>query len=345
MGTGGSFRTHLDRGLDRLLDEQAPSGEIHSVASPLDGSGSPIEDGWVPDTLKFITALVVLALDEIPDARAQLVVDRAVEFLRRERETMAQWRYWSADNEQFDLTPPDADDTACCSMAVACRGDRTTANRALLLANRDPDGRFYTWLVPRGRRDPRVLWGLRDEVRSIVRRRRDELWSTTEAAPDDVDVVVNANVVRYLGVASPTEVVDWICSVVEAGDEHDADKWHRNRYTLYASIADARRRGVEQFDEVGATIVQRIEAAGAAGEPTAALDQAFALLALGQFGGAAAHRARLVGNLAETQRQDGSWEQSIFFYGGPNEVFGWASTALSTACALQALHRESERAT
>jgi hypothetical protein len=268
-------------------------------------------------------------------------VDRAVGFLRRERETMAQWRYWSVDNEQFDLTPPDADDTACCSMAVACRGDTTRANRVLLLANRDPAGRFYTWLVPRGRRDLRVLWGLRDELRSLVRARRDELWSTTEAEPDDVDVVVNTNVVRYLGAASPAAAVEWICSVVDGGREHDADKWHRNRYTLYASIADAHRRGVTGFDAVAPTICERIRAAVALDEPSAALDRAFALLALGQLGGDPASRATLAQRLADTQRDDGSWASSIFYYGGPKEVFGWASSALSTACALQALHRES----
>ena len=31
------------------------------------------------------------------------------------------------------------------------------------------------------------------------RARRLELWNTTEADPDDVDVVVNANACRYLG--------------------------------------------------------------------------------------------------------------------------------------------------
>lgn len=341
MATRGSFRTHVDRGLDRLLDEQAPSGELRSFASPLDGAGSPIDDGWVPDTLKFITALVVLAVAEVPDPRATLLVDRAVGFLRRERETMAQWRYWSVDNEQFDLTPPDADDTACCSMAVSCRGDTTRANRVLLLANRDHAGRFFTWLIPRGRRDPRVLWGLRDELRSLVRVRREELWSTTEAEPDDVDVVVNTNVVRYLGASSPPEVIEWICSVVDGGREHDADKWHRNRYTLYASIADAHRRGVTGFDAVAPTICERIRAAVTIDDPPAALDRAFALLALGQLGGDTTTRATLAQRLADTQRDDGSWASSIFYYGGPKEVFGWASSALSTACAIQALHRES----
>lgn len=340
MSTDRSTATRIGAGLDRLLDEQAPTGELLSVASPLDGAGSPVEGGWVPDTLKFITALVVLALDEVADPRAVELVDRAVGFLRRERESMAQWRYWSSDNDQFWLTPPDADDTACCAMAVATRGDRTRANRALLRANRDGSGRFYTWLLPRGSFDPRVWWGTRDEVRSIVRARRRELWETTEAEPDDVDVVVNANVARYLGRSAPAEVVDWICSVVEAGDERNADKWHRNRTTLYASIADGDRRGVPGYGRIAATIVGRIEAEVADGGPDAALDRAFLLLAAQQFGAPAPVRAALARRLVDTQLDDGSWEPSIFYYGGPKEVFGWASTALSTACAVAALQRE-----
>lgn len=331
----------VDRGLDWLLRTQLPSGEIPSVAGPLDGEGVPVEGGWVPDTLKFITALAALALDELPDPRAASVVDRAVAFLRRERETMAQWRYWSADNEQFDLTPPDADDTACCSLAVATRGDRTTSNTRLLLANRDERGRFFTWIIPRGRpRDPLVLWGLRDEVRSLVRQRRDELWATTEAQPGDVDAVVNANVVRYLGPRrAPPEVVQWICSIIDEGLEADCDAWHRNRYTLYASIADAHRRGVHDLARVGPAITERIEDAVGRGQPTAALDRSFALLALTEFGGGGTASASLVEQLRATQRDDGSWQRSIFFYGGPDEVFGWASEALSTASALQSLHR------
>lgn len=340
MSTARSTATRIGAGLDRLLDEQAPTGELPSVASPLDGAGSPIEGGWVPDTLKFITALVALALEDVPDPRAAALVDRAVDFLRRERETMAQWRYWSSDDDQFSLTPPDADDTACCAMAVATRGDRTGANRVLLLANRDEFGRFYTWLLPRGSLDPRVWWGTRDELRSIVRNRRRELWETTEAERDDVDVVVNANVARYLGRSAPSHVVDWICSVVDSGHEHRADKWHRNRATLYASIADGDRRGVRGYDRVAGTIVGRIGDEVAQGGPPAALDRAFLLLAAQQFEAPAHVRAALTDALVETQLDDGSWEPSIFYYGGPKEVFGWASTALSTACALAALQRE-----
>lgn len=321
-----------------LERHQLPSGEFESFASPLD-DGDPT---WVPDSLKFVTALTVLALDAIDHPAAVTAVDRAVAFLRHEEETMAQWRYWAATNPQYDFTPPDADDTACCSMAVAVRGVTTSRNRRVLLGNRDHHGRFYTWLIPhRIPNDPRVAWALRDEWRSAVVRRRGELWATTEAEPDDVDGVVNANVLRYLGRRAPAAAVAWVASVVEAGNEDDCDSWHRNRFTLYAAIADGVRRGVVGYrsitDTVAARIIERVRADGSVGPP---LDTAFALSALANLGLAPEARVELAASLRRSQLPDGSWERSVFYYGGPREVFGWGSEALSTASALAALDLE-----
>lgn len=335
--TASALGRTIDRALGWLGRAQSDRGELESFASPLED-----EPVWVPDSLKFITALGAVALDEIDDDRARHIVDRAVGFLRSERETCAQWRYWSQENEQFDFTPPDADDTACASLAVATRGDRTRSNLPVLLANRDPRGRFYTWLTPRSTPlDPRRAWALRDEYRSAVRKRRDELWASTEANPDDVDGVVNTNVIRYLGPRrAPAAAVTWVRSIVEDGLEDDCDSWHRNRFTLYAAMADAHRRGIEEFGAVGPTIcariADRVDADGGVGPP---LDTALALLALQGFDGPAHLRDELVGNLMGRQLDDGSWARSIFYYGGPREVFGWASEALGTAWALQALNR------
>lgn len=89
-------------------------------------------------------------------------------------------------------------------------------------------------------------------------------------------------------------------------------------------------------------IVQRVRPDGSVGP---ALDTAFALSALTTLDGPADARAALAEALRGSQLADGSWERSIFYYGGPNEVFGWASEALSTASALQALVRHERTAT
>lgn len=329
----------VDRGLDWLVAAQSSTGELPSYSSPL-GSDEP---DWQPDSLKFITALVALACAAVEDPRATAIVDRVVDFLRSEREPYALWRYWSRSSEQFDYTPPDADDTACCSMAVALRGDTTTENVRLLRVNVDRAGRFYTWVIPHGQpMGAKVLWALRHELRRTTQVRRAELWANSEATPDDVDGVVNANVVRYLGPdAAPDAAVDWVCDIVRSGLEGDCDSWHRNRFTMYASVADGHRRGISAFGELAPLVLERIterlEPDGAVGPP---LDTAHALLAVQQFDGPSELRRRLRRSLTDRQREDGSWSRSVFYYGGPDEVFGWASEALSTAVCLQAIAAE-----
>jgi hypothetical protein len=329
----------VGRGLDWLIVNQAASGELASYASPLNDA----ETEWAPDSLKFISALVALACAEVDDPRAVSIVDRVVTFLRSEREDHALWRYWTSDNEQFGYTPPDADDTACCSMAVALRGDETAQNVRLLMANRDRRGRFHTWLIPHATsRSARYLWAVRDEFRKATRERRALLWENSEAFPDDVDGVVNANVIRYLGPErAPEEAVAWVHQLIRDGLEADCDSWHRNRFTMYSSVADAHRRGLATFARLGPVIIERIADRTVAGRGVGpSLDTAMALLAVQRFDGPSGLRKELRDSLLDRQLDDGSWERSVFYYGGPDEVFGWASEALSTAVAVQALHHE-----
>ncbi len=335
-GSNATSMTAVEAGLAWLERCQADTGELPAMASSL-VDGPP---QWTPDSLKFITALIAVALDGLDAPVAVGIVDRAVAFLRRERERSAQWRYWSRSSDLYDYTPPDVDDTACCSLAVATRGDSTAENVAVLLANRDADGRFYTWLLPRpGIRSPRWWWAVRDERRATTRRRRAELWQNSEARPDDVDGVVNANVIRYLGPEhAPVEAIDWVRTIVEDGREAHCDSWHRNRFTMYASIGDGARRGITAFERLGPVIVDRVaDRVDGRGTVGPALDTAFALQAVQALGGSELLRRRLTEGLLALQQPDGSWEQSVFYYGGPKEQFGWASAALSTATAVAAV--------
>jgi hypothetical protein len=329
----------VDTALAWLTEHQRPSGELPSYASAL-GSGP---EEWIPDTLNFITALGALALDDVDDPRATGIVDRAVHFLRAEVERGDLWRYWSRESDQHDYTPPDADDTACCSMAVARRGVSTTRNVRLLVDNRDEQGRFRTWFVHHRSSSLPFRWATREEWLPRVRRRRAELWANSEAEPGDVDGVVNANVVRYLGPdRAPAAAVEWVVELVESGLEGRCDKWHRNPTTAWAAVADGWRTGVAAFRPLAPIVVGRILDRLDATEPFGpALDTAQALVALRSFSAAADVPTSAIDLLSDqlvgSQRPDGSWDRSVFFYGGPDEVFGWASEALSTAVAVRAL--------
>ncbi len=329
----------VDAALAWLAGHQRPNGELPSYASAL---GSGVEE-WVPDTLNFITALVALALDDVDDPRAGSIVDRSVHFLRTEMERGDLWRYWSRASDQHDYTPPDADDTACCSMAVARRGSTTARNIPLLLDNRDERGRFRTWFVHHRSSSLPFRWATREEWLPRVRRRRAELWANSEAEPDDVDGVVNANVVRYLGPElAPAAAVEWVVELVEAGLEGRCDKWHRNPTTAWAAVADGWRAGIAGFGALAPIVVGRILDRLDASEPFGpALDTGQALVALRSFSAATAVPRTAMQLLTEqllvSQRPDGSWERSVFYFGGPDEVFGWASEALSTSVAVRAL--------
>lgn len=332
----GVTQDAVRRALAWLATAQAPTGELPSWASPLEGAPD-----WTEDSLKFVTALATIALATVDDPAAEAIVERAVGFLRSEREPFALWRYWSTANEQFAFTPADADDTACCSLAVAALGDDTHENVPLLLKNRDRAGRFRTWFVPHpGTHGLRWRRAMRAERTAATRDLREALWETTEAEMGDVDVVVNANVCRYLGPSAPADAAEWVATTLRDGPEVGADKWHRNPTTFYASVADGAERGVAAFAAIEGVVVDRITERWRSGSLITPLDQAQSLLALQAFSATTPTRAALARALAESQADDGSWARSIFYYGGPREVFGWASEALATAYAASALGAE-----
>lgn len=322
----------IDRAATWLAEAQLTSGELPSYASPLD-AGPPT---WVPDQLNFITALAASALRRVDHPSARGVSERAVRFLLEEREGPMLWRYWARSSAQHHWTPIDADDTACCSMAVAFTGRSTTANHRVLVGSM-VDGRFPTWLLWRGGGGWRSWWALRDERRAATRAMRAELWATTEAAADDVDAVVNANVCRYLGPAAPASATAWLAELIRTGAEHQ-DRWHRSPFALWAAVADGHRRRVEAFAPLAPRIIElvadRRRADGAVGssyETALALDALVACDAPGDL------RDQLARALVERQGADGAWPRDVCYHGGPKEVFGWASEALTTAVAAGAL--------
>src|SRR5207237_1773965 len=95
------------------------------------------------------------------------------------------WRHWARDHPQYHPLPPDLDDTSCASAALLRAGRAFPDNRKLLLGNRNRRGLFYRRkLTPAQFRHPLVTY-------FFFRR--------TSAKPFDVDAVVNANVLFYLG--------------------------------------------------------------------------------------------------------------------------------------------------
>lgn len=291
-----------------LERDQAASGRFRSWASFERELAGPC----VEDETPFVTAFVAPALQGLPGDAPKALRERALSYLIACSEPPGVWRYWRTGTTVLD---PDLDDTACASSAVGNRHFSVLcgANRPLILGNRDPEGRFKTWL------------------RSPER-------------PNDVDSVVNANVVGYLGESSETEAaIAWLLELVAEG-RVEGSSWY---YPLTAPslaycMARAVRAGVSRWRAGGpgllASLMARRQADGSFGS---VLETALTITAAVGFG--LEEREVLepaARSLLQAQAPDGSWPRLAFYSGpeppGPHSVY-FGSEALTTVLCLEAL--------
>src|SRR5262245_49467038 len=187
----------IEKGVAYLESAQLPSGEI-----PIDISPIPEMSGdCVREPVVFPAAVAARALSITPSAAR--VRSRALDFLLREMEADGLWRHPSSEKPGYYYTPLDVDDTSIASVALAAAGRRFPDNRALLLANRERSGLFLTWIA-RWWRHPLMTYRFFKYTAELR----------------DVDAVVNANVVIYLGVCEETRsVIEHMLAVLRANRE------------------------------------------------------------------------------------------------------------------------------
>jgi hypothetical protein len=196
-------RRALARGIAFLEAAQLPGGEIPiEIAMQPDMGGRSHREPAV-----FPAALAARALADVP-AAARLV-GRALDFLEREMHPDGLWRHPSTELRGWWHTPLDVDDTALASAALRAAGRAVPDNRALLLAERVPDGLFRTWIV-RWWPHPLATWRF---FRRIAERA-------------DVDSVINANAVFYLGECEETRpAVAAMLEILRARREMASTNW------------------------------------------------------------------------------------------------------------------------
>jgi hypothetical protein len=252
---------------------------------------------------------------------AARVRSRAVEFLLREMEPDGLWRYPSSEHPGHDHIPLDVDDTSIASAALLAAGREVPDNRHFLLANRNRSGLFRTWIV-RWWRHPRKIY---------------RFFRHTTAEVGDVDAVINANVVIYLGDCEETRsAIAHMLAVLRANGEMMSTKWYESRFTVWYFFSHALR---EIAPEAGEMIVPRVQNA----TPGNALELALATSTLLLW-----NRVPDVQPLIDAQLPSGAWPRAGFYHAGlrrisPNEFQPtppwWGSEALTTVLAVEALSR------
>ena len=265
----------------------------------------------------FVSAFCLLALESCGEARARDISRRTRAYLVDTMEYPGFWRY-------YRHLPQDLDSTALCSLVLGSHPWIVLGrNVPRMLANRDEEGRFMTWVLAED--EPNVVSTFRIEA----------------------DPVVNANVIAYLGDHPETrDARAWLESLVGHGSLEGTSKWYPDTVSICYAISRAMIRARPALDQLGPVLRDRIlSLRDGGGEFGNVLQTAQAVSALFNVGGIERIDARReVDRVMSWQREDGSWPELLAFgdqslkWGVVGQI-GHGSESVTSAFCIEALGR------
>ena len=309
----GAARQAIRRGLaflESMIDE---NGAWHCIRFNVADPEIPRHFERPP----FVSALCALALESSDEPRARAICTATRAFLIDTIEYPGFWRY-------YRHLPPDLDSTALCSLVIGTHPWIWLGrNVPGMLANRDEQGRFMTWVLAED--EPDVVSPFRIEA----------------------DPVVNANVLAYLGNHPGTrDAQRWLEALVTEGNLDGSSKWYPDTVTIYLAITRALIRAKPALDPLRPILVDRIlglrDEKGGFGNVLQTAQAVSALDNIGSLGRIDAKRE--VERLLSSQRGDGSWPELLAFgdqslkWGVAGQI-GHGSEAVTSAFCIEALER------
>ena len=265
----------------------------------------------------FVSAFCMLALESCKDARARAIRTATEAYLAHTIEYPGLWRY-------YRHLPQDLDSTALCSLVL---GNHPwiflERNLPPILANRDEEGRFMTWVLARD--EPDVVSRFRIEA----------------------DPVVNANVIAYLGDRPETKDAQrWLEGLIAEGRAKGSSKWYPDEAAIYYATARAVIRTQPALDGLRPVLADRIlDLLDDKGDFAGILQAAQAVSALYNIESLESIDTKHhVERFLSLQRQDGSWPELLAFgdqslkWGTVGQI-GHGSESVTTAFCIEALER------
>ena len=265
----------------------------------------------------FVSAFCILALECCEEARAKAICAATRAYLVDTIEYPGLWRY-------YRHLPQDLDSTALCSLVLGTHPWLVLGrNVPQILANRDEEGRFMTWV-------------LEDDEPDVVSRFRLE-----------ADPVVNANVIAYLGDRPETrDAQRWLEALITDARLRGSSKWYPDEVAICYATARAMMRARPALDRLRPILADRIlglrDDKGNFGN---VLQTAQAVSALDNAGRLDRIDAkRQVERFISSQHEDGSWPELLAFgdqtlkWGAVGRI-GHGSEAVTSAFCIEALER------
>jgi hypothetical protein len=149
---------------------------------------------------------------------------------------------------------------------------------------------------------------------------------------DDVDPVVNANVLLYLGERAETQpAVEFIVETVSAA-RPPFSRYYEEPLTLYYAVARAFRHAAPQLSILREQVLANIFSHCQQIAPASPLQAALAASALLTFDAETEAIVQLATRILESQRADGGWDIYPFYN-------VWGSRELTTAFCIEVLAR------
>lgn len=303
----------IRRGLDFLESEIDENGAWRCVR--FNTADPEIPRHW--EKPPFITAYCALALECCDEPRAGTLRDAARTYLADTVEYPGFWRY-------YRHVPLDLDSTTLCSLVIDDHPWIALGrNIPRMLANRDQEGRFLTWLHAED--EPDVAAPFRIEA----------------------DPVVNANVIACLGDRPETAGARrWLESLVIEDRLEGSSKWYPDSIAIIYAIVRAMARARPAFDRLRPILADRVldlrDDTGEFGNVLGAAQAVSALHGIGSLERIDAKRAAEA--LMGLQRQDGSWPELLAFgdqylkWGVAGRT-GHGGEAVTSAFCIEALER------
>jgi hypothetical protein len=306
MTASENFAPSIRRGLRFLYDNQLPYGEFRTYASPSIDMRVTFFESSI-----FVTTFVLYSIARIDQLRVAMMTKKALSFLTEEMCGPGLFQFFTSKNVRsidFDL-----DCTACASVPLQRSHPLILGgyNIRQFIENRNEAGLFYTWVG--------------DAVMA-----------------NDLDSVVNANVVFYLGDRDETKsACRYLVDTIKSGHESDSYHYYLDDMTLYYAVSRAYAHGTSSLSGAREAVIEKVlQSSKDDGSFGNELATACAVCTLANFEYDDVTRLRDAARYLERrQRADGSWRRVAMWVAMLHQLGAlyYGSEELTTALCLEAL--------